>query len=272
MKGLIVATALTLSILGGGKVNAQQSTYNLRVPAGVPDGAVFQLFGQGWGEQYTVQNGMVQIPGDYNATSVYGQFFVNGQPPVRTEDLAGPPNADFPAIIVDGNCRGASEECQAVEAYVQPGDGTYAFVANIQGDAAPSQFSVSYSGGQVVLDLPPMENSISFSAANGSRDGFGLETGGPRGLVNVGQLLGQTDPHLVFIQNGQLMMVRMTESSGNVFSAPLGSGEYFQIAYVDAQGRIVSWSTIGAALGSNITSQDGTGTSLVGPFSHRTGQ
>lgn len=252
---------------------AQGRTYTLPAPLGVPDGSQLVLFGQGWGQSYPVRGGKVTIPGDIGAASIFGNFILPDGNWFQIRGLSGIPKG-WAGRIIAGKCQGDALACDGVEDFLGPKERkerTFALVAPITTDGANSSFVVSVQGGQACLQLPSELNSVSFSGAGGSRPGVGLSTGGPRGLVNVGQLLATTTPvGVVDGGRGSAQVVALTKVVGNTWCLPVQRGQVFQFAYMVKGGQLQAWSTVGAArLRGAVQKLDGNAPLPVGPYAYQ---
>lgn len=252
---------------------AQGRSYTLPAPSGVPDGATFVLFGQGWKgekspENPVVHGGRVTIRGDIGASSIFGNFRRQDGSWLKVEQLSALPKG-WAARIIAGDCKGDALACDGVEAFLDRD--TFALVAPITTNGANSSFTVSVQGGQACLQLPSKLNSISFSGAGGSRPGVGLATGGPKGLVNVGHLLRETTPvGVVDNGRGSAQVVDLTKMGGNRWCLPVQRGQIFQFAYRANGGGIQAWSTVGAArLRGSVIKLDGNAPPPVGPYAYQ---
>lgn len=258
-------TALTVAvgtILSGGA--AQARDYTMTVPSGVPDGSQLVLFGEGWGQQFPVQGGRVTIPGDIDSSSVYGNIKLPSGDWFEVENLNSVPNT-WGAYIQNGNCFGGQEECNAIGSFVSSGDGTFALVAPIAGESQVSFNTVSQSGGTVVFTPPAPTNSSNWAGVR-DRATYGLSTGGPAGLINWGQILSEGNvPAVAYVQNGQIQAVRMTRQ-GTSYTAQIPAGSEFQIVMIAPDNRIEMWMTVGAAVVSGADVNDGTGQTVLGPY------
>ncbi len=258
------------------QTDAQTETVTLPVPNGVPNGWFFLLFGQGEGSAYRVQNGTVTLPWNRGSQATFGNFANAGSIRSATqwfkvENLTGLPSGGWTATIEQGRLvYGSQLAFDSVENFV---DGrTFALVGPVEDNQALSSFRVWYEGGYAYLWLPSELNSVSFSGANGSRPTTGLPTSGPRGLVNVGQLLQQTVPVGVKAQGSTAVVVSAQSMGGNTWRFAVPQGQYFQWAYQSRQGtQLIAWSTVGAAdiePGSRVTVYDGNAPRPVGPFAY----
>lgn len=247
---------------------AQGRSYTLPAPSGVPDGATFVLFGQGWGQSYLVRGGRVTIPGDIGAASIFGNFRRPDGSWLKVEQFSGVPKG-WAASIIAGDCKGDPLACDGVEAFLD--QGTFALVAPINTNGANSSFTVSVQGGQACLQLPSRLNSISISGAGSSRPGVGLSTGGPKGLVNVGRLLSSTTPvGVVDNGRGSAQVVDLTKMGGNRWCLPVQRGQIFQFSYRANGGKLQAWSTVGAArLRGPVIKLDGNAPLPVGPYAYQ---
>lgn len=247
---------------------AQGRSYTLPAPSGVPDGATFVLFGQGWGQSYLVRGGRVTIPGDIGASSIFGNFRRQDGSWLKVDQLSGVPKG-WAARIIAGDCKGDALACDGVEAFLNRD--TFALVAPITTNGANSSFTVLVQGGQACLQLPSRLNSISISGAGSSRPGVGLLTGGPKGLVNVERLLSSTTPvGVVSGGRGSAQVVALTKVSGNTWCLPVQRGQVFQFAYRANGGGIQAWSTVGAArLRGSVIKLDGNAPPPVGPYAYQ---
>lgn len=252
---------------------AQGKSYTLPAPSGVPDGSRLVLFGQGWkGEQSpenpVVRGGKVTIPGDLGASSIFGNFRYPDGTWLKVEQLNGIPTG-WAARIIAGQCQGNALACDGVEAFLDKD--TFALVAPITTNGANSSFVVSVQGGQACLHLPSELNSVSFSGAGASRPVVGLPTGGPGGLVNVGQLLATTTPvGVVDGGRGSAQVVTLTKVGGNTWCLPVQRGQVFQFAYMVKGGQLQAWSTVGAArLHGAVLKLDGNAPRPVGPYAYQ---
>jgi hypothetical protein len=271
---LLTQATPVLGELMSATASAQTQTTTLQAPDNVPDGWYFHLFGQGWGQSFRVQNGQVVLPWNVNSQSTFGNFGSNQDPNaaqdwLRLEDRTSVP-AGWGSLVLDGrHAFGNPLATDSVENFLDAQ--TNALVGPVWDDNANSSFTVSYSGGRARIDLPSRLNSISFSAANSSRPTVGLSTNETLnvGLVNVGNLLQDGTPAVVIETAQGAQVVRATNAGGNTWTAPVAQGTHFQWVYVDGSNRIIAWSTVGAArLGSGVSAQDGTGRSVVGPYSY----
>lgn len=253
---------------------AQGRSYTLPAPSGVPDGSRLVLFGQGWkGEQFpdnpVVRGGKVTIRGDIGAVSIFGNFILPNGNWLKVEQLPSIPRG-WAARIIAGRCQGDALACDGVEAFNN--SGTFALVAPITADGANSSFVVSVANGQACLQLPSKLNSVSFSGARASRPGVGLPTGGPKGLVNVGQLLASTTPvGVVDGGRGSAQVVTLTKAVSNTWCLPVQRGQVFQFAYrANGSGQLQAWSTVGAArLRGAVQKLDGNAPHPVGPYAYQ---
>ena len=267
---LVLMLSFLLAFAGGcSSVEAQGNNYTMKAPPGVSDGSKFLLFGQGGGKGYTVRNGQVTIPGNVNATSIFGNFELpNGGGYEVPEQLSSlPSGSGWAAIIYAGECQGNQYLCDTTEYYVD--SSTYALVVENQDYQSRSSFDVFVEGGYVYLGLPDRLNSISVSGVE-NRGSFGLSTGRNKNLVHVGQLLQEHDIIGVKPNDGQAQIVSVEETSSEQYSTlvrfPVSTEQCIQFAYEDSTGKIDFLSTVEDAKNTaRITVKKGDGPLLVGP-------